>query len=138
MTRIYKTPFAATGDREALADLDPGTGKVSLPSGWTPDYEKENDDPNYRPVGRQELNGILYEITESLGEMQLYGVSQWQSLVGGWPEGARVAKTAAPGTWYNTVEGNTADPNAGGAGWIDVSGILILPTAPTSQLSDLI
>ena len=138
MTRIYKTPFAATGDREALADLDPGTGKVSLPSGWTPDYEKENDDPNYRPVGRQELNGILHEITASLGEMQIYGVATWRPLVGGWPAGARVAQTGGIGAWYNTVEGNTSDPNDGGTGWIEIAGLLVLPSAPSTELSKLI
>src|SRR5690606_31665010 len=125
-------------DREALADLDPGTGKVSLPSGWTPDYEKENDDPNYRPVGRQELNGILHEITASLGEMQIYGVATWRPLVGGWPAGARVAQTGGIGAWYNTVEGNTSDPNDGGTGWIEIAGLLVLPSAPSTELSKLI
>lgn len=37
--RIYKTPFAATGDKEALATADQPDGKVSLQEGWTPDYE---------------------------------------------------------------------------------------------------
>ena len=71
MTRIYKTAFAATGDKEVLATTDPGTGKVSLPTGWTADYEKDDLDPNYRPVGRQEMNGVINEITERFGSQVL-------------------------------------------------------------------
>lgn len=111
MTRIYKTAFAEIGDREALADTDPGTGKVSLPAGWTPDYEKENDDPNYRPVGRQEMNGILFEITRGLGEMQLYGFAQWQPVDGGWPVGANV--NHGGGVWQSLANANTEEPGTG-------------------------
>ena len=72
MTRIYTTTFAATGDKETLAATDPGTGKVSLPSGWTPDYEKLDTDPSYRPVGRKEMNGVINEVTAAVGELQQY------------------------------------------------------------------
>ncbi|BEG74426.1 glycine-rich domain-containing protein [Achromobacter xylosoxidans] len=114
-TRIYKTPFAATGDKEALATADQPDGKVSLQAGWTPDYELPNDNANYRPVGRAEMNGIIGEITESLGDVQLHGFATWQAIDGGWPIGAHVL---AGGVIYRSdADNNTTNPGTGGAGW---------------------
>ncbi len=114
-TRIYKTPFAATGDKEALATDDQPDGKVSLQAGWTPDYELPNDNANYRPVGRAEMNGVINEVTESLGDMQLHGFATWQDLAGGWPSGAHVL--AGDTVYRSDVNNNTANPGMGGAGW---------------------
>lgn len=114
-TRIYKTPFAATGDKEVLATADQPDGKVSLQAGWTPDYELPNDNANYRPVGRAEMNGILSEVTEGLGEVQLNGFAKWQSIDGGWPLGAQVS--VGGDVYRSSVSGNTSDPGTGGAGW---------------------
>lgn len=114
-TRIYKTPFAATGDKEALATADQPDGKVSLQAGWTPDYELPNDDPNYRPVGRAEMNGILSEVTEGLGEMQLRGFALWQAIDGGWPAGAQVM--VGETVYRSDTDSNTTTPGAPGANW---------------------
>lgn len=114
-TRIYKTPFAATGDKEVLATADQPDGKVSLQTGWTPDYELPNDNANYRPVGRAEMNGILSEITEGLGEIQLRGFAIWQSIDGGWPVGAIV--THENTVYRSSIDGNTNMPGASGSGW---------------------
>lgn len=115
MTSIYKVPFAATGDKDALAVTDPGTGKVSLPTGFTSDYEKPAGDPARRPVGRREFNGILNEVTQALGEVQQYGFAQWTAITGGWPQGARVDNA---GTVYiSTVASNTATPGVPGSNW---------------------
>ena len=114
MTRIYTTTFAATGDKETLATTDPGTGKVSLPSGWTPDYEKVDTDPDYRPVGRQEMNGVFNEVTAAIGELQQYGFAPWQALTGGWPLNARVVSGGV--VYRSTAAANTAVPPA--APWV--------------------
>lgn len=118
-TRIYKTPFAATGDKEALATADQPDGKVSLQTGWTPDYELPNDNANYRPVGRAEMNGILGEITEGLGEIQMRGCAIWQPVPGGWPNGAQVMVGAV--VYRSTVDNNTAVPAPEAAGWVPMS-----------------
>lgn len=115
-TRIYKTPFAATGDKEALATADQPDGKVSLQAGWTPDYELPNDDANYRPVGRAEMNGIISEITEGLGDVQLHGFATWQAIDGGWPASAQVSHGGA--AYRSLVDSNIAEPGPGVAGWI--------------------
>ena len=114
-TRIYKTPFAATGDKEALAAEDQPDGKVSLQAGWTPDYELPDDNANYRPVGRAEMNGIIGEITEGLGEMQLNGFAKWQTVDGGWPMGAYV--NHGGGIFRSTASNNTSTPAPGDGSW---------------------
>lgn len=122
-TRIYKTPFAATGDKEVLATADQPDGKVSLQAGWTPDYELPNDNANYRPVGRAEMNGVFNELTEALGEMQLNGFAKWQSIDGGWPLGAQVSHN---GTAYrSTTNANVTTPGSTGAAWVPTNATAI-------------
>lgn len=139
-TRIYKTPFAATGDKEALATADQPDGKVSLQAGWTPDYELPNDNANYRPVGRSEMNGILNEVTEGLGEIQLNGFAKWQAVDGGWPLGAIVKHNGA--AYYSLIDNNGIEPSIGSVDWVPVltnnatttvAGILRLATTALAQ-----
>ncbi|WP_286898901.1 hypothetical protein [Achromobacter sp. UBA2119] len=126
-TRIYKTSFAATGDKEALATADQPDGKVSLQAGWTPDYELPNDNANYRPVGRSEMNGILNELTEGLGEMQLNGFAKWQAIDGGWPLGAQVSHGGI--VYKSTSADNVAEPGPGVAGWVNQNAGALLRTS---------
>ncbi|USP46966.1 hypothetical protein [Alcaligenes faecalis] len=118
-TRIYKTPFAATGDKEVLATADQPDGKVSLQAGWTPDYELPNDNANYRPVGRAEMNGIFNELTVALGEMQLNGFAKWQSIDGGWPQNAHVLHNGV--AYRSTADTNVSEPGAAGASWVEAA-----------------
>lgn len=115
-TRIYKTPFAATGDKEALATADQPDGKVSLQAGWTPDYELANDSPNYRPVGRAEMNGILNEITAALGELQMSGFAPWQAITGGWAKDAYVVHEGV--AYRSLIDSNEDTPGVSEASWV--------------------
>ncbi|MFY3127643.1 hypothetical protein ACOTGA_23615 [Achromobacter xylosoxidans] len=138
-TRIYKTPFAATGDKEVLATADQPDGKVSLQAGWTPDYELPNDNANYRPVGRAEMNGILSEVTEGLGDVQLNGFAKWQAIDGGWPLYAMVVHA---GVVYSSTEvANTTEPGTAGAKWdrafLHSPALSGTPTAPTPAAGDI-
>lgn len=132
-TRIYKTPFAATGDKEVLATADQPDGKVSLQAGWTPDYELPNDNANYRPVGRAEMNGILSEVTEGLGEMQLNGFAKWQPIDGGWPLGAQVNHGGV--VYRSLINSNLTEPGTAGANWV-LMGTGIATTAQAQGLTD--
>ncbi len=115
-TRIYKTPFAATGDKETLATADQPDGKVSLQAGWTPDYELPNDNANYRPVGRSEMNGILNEVTVALGELQMSGFAPWQAISGGWPKDAYVVHEGV--AYLSLIDSNEDTPGVSGAPWV--------------------
>lgn len=90
MVKIYKQPFAHEGDTIAIPDASQPDGKMSNADGWTPDYQLLKTDPNYKPVGRQEMNGVFKEVTESLGEIQQFGFAKWQPIT--WPQGARVVE----------------------------------------------
>lgn len=109
--KIFKTPFAATGDKIAIPTVEQPSGEVSQPTGWTPDYQLPNTDPNYKPVGRDEMNGILYEITEALGQLQQFGFADWQNITGGWPVGANV--NHGGGVWQSLANANTEEPGTG-------------------------
>ena len=77
MVKIYKQPFAHDGDTIAIPDASQPDGKMSSTDGWTPDYQLPKTDPNYKPVGRQEMNGVFKEVTEALGQMQVQGAASW-------------------------------------------------------------
>src|SRR5699024_7018974 len=108
MTRIYDTPFADVGDRDAIEDDVQPDGKMSNPEGWTPDYEKLQSDPDYRPVGRKEMNGVLYEISQAPGELQEHGFALWQARE--WPEGSIVVHN---GQIYKATTATTDEPPGG-------------------------
>ncbi|UOK17091.1 tail fiber [Bordetella phage vB_BaM-IFTN2] len=133
MAKIFNRPFATTGDREDLPVSDQPDGKASWDAGWTPDYELPSDNPNSRPVGRQEMNGVLHGVTEALGELQLFGFAKWQAVVGGWPLGAMAYHGGAV---YKSTDGaNTTQPGSPGAKWElafwHSAALTGNPTAPT-------
>jgi hypothetical protein len=72
------------------------------------------------PLG-QDFNGILNAITQHLfalqgGQLQTYRVDVSAALTG-YKLGALLAMTDGAGWWINRTDGNTTDPDAGGAGW---------------------
>lgn len=128
--KIFKTPFAATGDRIAIPEVEQPSGEVSQPTGWTPDYQLPNTDPNYKPVGRDEMNGVLYEITEALGQIQQFGFADWQNIVGGWPIGANVRHDG--GYWQSLANSNTEEPGTG-ALWKELLFGNLVPASETTR-----
>lgn len=111
MVKIYKQPFAHSGDTIAIPDASQPDGKMSSTDGWTPDYQLPKINPNYKPVGRQEMNGVFKEVTEALGEMQQFGFAAWQLVGGGWPAGANV--NHGGGVWQSLASANTEEPGTG-------------------------
>ncbi len=112
MVKIYKQPFAHDGDTIAIPDASQPDGKMSNTDGWTHDYQLLKSDPNYKPVGRQEMNGVFKEVTESLGEIQQFGFAKWQPMQ--WPQGARVIEN---GVVYRALNQTAQQPPH--ADWAD-------------------
>lgn len=78
------------------------------------------------PPAGQDFNGILNAITiaiqwENAGGRYAFDAA-FSALVGGYPKGALIARAGYDGYWQNTVENNTTNPDAGGAGWTSISG----------------
>ena len=116
MVKVYKQPFAHDGDAIAIPDASQPDGKMSNVDGWTPDYQLPKTDPNYKPVGRQEMNGVFKEVTEALGQIQQFGFAKWQPIT--WPQGARVVEG---GVVYRALNQTSQQPPH--ADWADESPI---------------
>lgn len=70
-----------------------------------------------------DMNGILYAISAAARWSAAGAGYKYDSTfandtnVGGYPAGARVLNAAGNGYWINLVDGNTTNPDTGGAGW---------------------
>lgn len=71
-----------------------------------------------------DMNGILYAISGSARWAAAGAGYKYDSTfandtnVGGYPQGARVLNSAANGYWLNLSDGNTTNPDTGGANWV--------------------
>ena len=123
MAHIFKTAFANTGDKITIPSVVQADGSVSIPQGWGFDYERPREispgvpDPDYKPVGREEMNGVLFMATQAIGEIQLQGAASWSSLGAPYPINAVVYHNSR--AWLSTAATNNTEPGAVGASWID-------------------
>jgi len=123
MATIFKTPFADAGDKITIPGSVQVDGSVSIPQGWGYDYERPRElspgvpDPDYKPVGREEMNGLMFMATQAIGEMQLQGAASWSSVGAPYPINAVVYHNSR--AWLSTAATNNTEPGAVGASWID-------------------
>lgn len=110
MVKIYKQPFAHDGDTIAIPDASQPDGKMSSADGWTPDYQLPKTDPNYKPVGRQEMNGVFKEVTEALGQVQVQGAASWSPDGAPYPVNAQVYRN---GKQWLALRPNSVEPAEG-------------------------
>lgn len=82
MVKRFVIPFAATGDKSVTPDATDPAGAISYSQGWGASYQLPESDPNYRPVGRQEMNGVLNDITGAIAEIQTLGFPAWVPVTG--------------------------------------------------------
>lgn len=118
MVKLYTTAFADLGDKIVIPDTSQPDGKMSNVDGWTSDYQLAKADPNYKPVGRQEMNGVLNEATAAIGEMQLFGCALWQATGKPYAQGALVRHNNK--LWLSKIATNNDSP-ANGDSWLDIS-----------------
>lgn len=118
MVKIYKQPFAHDGDAIAIPDASQPDGKMSSVDGWTPDYQLPKTDPNYKPVGRQEMNGVFKEVTEALGQVQVQGAASWSAEGAPYPINAQVYHS---GKQWLALRPNSVEP-AEGEDWTELVG----------------
>lgn len=102
-------------------------GAASLQDGFPSDTFTPPDAGGTPPFG-QDFNGALAQVTAWLRWIQAGGglpvydpafVAAPPAGMGGYFAGAILSSQVFPGIWYyNTVDGNTSNPDTGGAGWI--------------------
>lgn len=116
-------PFAATGDKTAIPNTLQPDGTVSYAQGFGPDYEldKTVDPVNAKDVPRDQTNQLNFDVTDAIGEQQLYGVSLWGADRAPYPLNARAYH--ADKLWRSNVINNNGEP--GVSGWDDVSTVVV-------------
>lgn len=121
-----KVAFAATGDVNTIPGTVQPDGSISLPSGWGFDYERDNGagggtpDPLAKNIDREDMNGILNEITASVGEIQQNGFPIWVVTGAPYPLNAVVRQPSDDKNYRSTVVNNSTVPGALGANWVDI------------------
>ena len=122
----FPVPFAnsaTTGFIRAIPLTSSDPDAASLTLGFPPDTFAPVGAGGAPPDGR-DMNGILNETTAWSRWFQAGGPiiydATFQSEVGGYPLGSVVGSAVTAGVlWRSTTDGNTTNPDAGGAGWVD-------------------
>jgi microcystin-dependent protein len=95
-------------------------GRASLHDGFPPLTFLPLTAGGVPPFGA-DFNGILNEITSITQWQQAGGFfpydSSFSTAIGGYPVGAIIQAANYQGFWLNITNGNTTDPDTGGAGW---------------------
>lgn len=128
----FGVPFATSGDL-----LDGGVvpvglqpdGSVSYTLGWGPDYELEDTQPGYKPVGRKEMNTMFNAVTSAVGEIQFNGFPLYRAAAAPYPINAIVRHNDV--NWRSTVTNNTTTPGID-ISWSPVSGQTTLQVTGTA------
>lgn len=121
--------FARDGDKRSIPDtsqIGVINGAASYPTGFPPLTFIKKTDGGIPPDG-EDFNGIFYEITAVQRWQSAGGIFKFDSnlaaSIGGYPKGATVLKSDGSGTWFNTTDNNSNNPDSGGAGWIEPPGV---------------
>jgi hypothetical protein len=111
MAKRFVIPFATSGDKSVTPDAtDPG-GAISYSQGWPAAYQLPDTDPAYRPVGRQEMNGVLFDVTGALAELQTLGFPEWVAVAGlVTPYAINAVVRHNNANWRNAVANNSVEP----------------------------
>ncbi len=79
------------------------------------------------PFFGQDMNGILYMLSAYCANFAAGAFSKYNATLStaitGYPLGAVLGNTDGNGLWISQVDGNTTNPDAGGAGWLPFGGV---------------
>lgn len=79
------------------------------------------------PFFGQDMNGILWMVSAYCANFAAGAFSKYDATlsaaISGYPLGCVLTNSTGNGQWMNFVDGNTTDPDTGGAGWFPIDGI---------------
>lgn len=113
------------GDKtNPLPETVTGTNAASIQGGF-PAITMVNEEAGGKPPFGQDMNGYLFLISShtlyvECGQTYKYN-SDLATAIGGYAIGTILGMTDNTGLWLNTVDGNSNDPDAGGAGWVPIA-----------------
>ena len=119
----FPIPFAnsAGGSYTRPVPTASQIGIVPFAASLTDGFPPQCFSPGGAPEG-PDFNGLLNQMSAWLrwaqaGAPVTYDAT-FSAAIGGYPIGSLLQKAATPGAfWYSTVENNTSNPDAAGAGW---------------------
>lgn len=132
--------FGVNGPREDLPDTTPsGDNTASYNSGFPPITMTLKSAGGLPPKG-QDMNQILFELSglarwTSAGALNTFDAS-FASAIGGYPSGSLLLGDDGLNVFVNTADGNTSNPNSGGAGWVDLASYLKIRESSSGIVGD--
>lgn len=119
-------PFATSGTKNTIpvaSQIGVTPGLASFTDGFPPLTMTPLAAGGVPPYGA-DFNGILNFLSSAVRWAQAgagYGYdAAFSAAVGGYPKGAILLNAAGTGFWLSTVDNNTTNPDASGAGWSPV------------------
>jgi len=122
MTKYFITPFADSGDKNPVPEVDPGNGTVNYDKGYGPNYELPYSDPSSLDIDVGQYNQVLNDVTGSLQAIQQVGAPPFITIAdnGGvaFPYAEKSVCTYMGKTYTNVKAANLSqDPSASESGW---------------------
>lgn len=119
------TPFAVNGQREPILPNTPaGDNTASYLDGFPPITMILKSAGGLPPKG-QDMNQILYELSALSRWASSGAINAWDAAfstaIGGYPMGSIALGTDGTTRYLSTTDSNTTNPNAGGAGWFNLT-----------------
>lgn len=107
-----------------IPDAPTGTNAASVQGGFPPVTMQEELAGGEPPLG-QDMNGYLFLISShtlyvQCGQPYLYS-SALATAISGYLAGTLLGMADGTGLWLNIVNGNTTNPDTGGAGWVPMA-----------------
>ncbi|WP_156525717.1 hypothetical protein [Achromobacter ruhlandii] len=125
-------PFANSGTKNTIpvaSQIGVTPGAASFTDGFPPLTMTPLAAGGVPPYGA-DFNGILNFLSDATRWAQAGGGytydAAFSAAIGGYPNGAILARADRTGFWQSTVDNNTTNPDAGGAGWVNpIAGALL-------------
>jgi len=118
--KYFDLAFAENGDREVVPDIAGDPALISYDQGWTPNYSLPKGTIGAENVARLPSNGVLYDVTDALRQVQQQGVLPWQNYIA---YGVDAIVVASDSRLYRAVVANTnKDPTNGNVNfWLEAA-----------------
>lgn len=118
----FEVPWATSGLKNAIpANANPTTGNAGYAEGFPAVNMTPKVAGGIPPFGK-DFNGILFDITKAIQYFQAGGFpiysSSMSTAIGGYGVPAILVSSDGKSLYFNTVPGNTTNPDSGGAGWL--------------------
>lgn len=114
------------GDKTApMPETQPVTPNAASIQVGFPAITMENENAGGKPPLGPDMNGLLFLVSShtlyvECGQQYLYNATL-AAAISGYLAGTILGMADGTGTWLNLTDGNTSNPDTGGAGWVPMA-----------------